>query len=253
MDIANAITMTARVYGDYKKTVARHEPETVALLGGKLNKPNRITEFRFCPPEKKGGVYQSSSATVSVDADLMNWIISNEFAPNDRYILGLWHSHPGNVTAPSGEGGDLGAFEDFLSTTAAREAGWKTLLAPITTFDHKGRDTIHGWTYSQGEMKARPAPVLIEAAGHLHTPHEFERLIMEQPTHTTSEPVSKRVERTREVQSLLLEFDQAYCVLHEQLTGSWLKRREALRRFNLYALSEFDDLIASIDDDRGRP
>ncbi|MBL4806478.1 MAG: hypothetical protein JKY31_04225, partial [Rhodobacteraceae bacterium] len=114
------IRLTPRVYHDYRKSIAQHAPETAAILGGRLDKPNLITEFRFCPPEKRNGAYQSSSTYVSVDADLMNWIILNEWQPNGLYVLGFWHSHPRGVTGLSGKGGDIGLFDQFLQSEDAR-------------------------------------------------------------------------------------------------------------------------------------
>ena len=212
----NIIAMTQSVYRDYKCTIAKHEPETIALLGGRLDKPNLITDFRFCPPRKVNGKYDSSSASVFPDSDLMNWVILNEWMPNGKYMLGFWHSHPGNITAPSGMNGDLGAWNDCLSTDHAIKNGWSTALAPITTFDKNNDDTVHGWTYERGATSAKPAEIKII---------EDEKTIINVPDETAS------ISETP-IKDLVSDMAAARQIIAEYRGLNWLERQVLRYRYS---------------------
>ena len=251
MNHSDAIIVTPSVYGDYKGTIGKHEPETVALLGGRLDQPNRITKYKFCPPGKVNGQRVSNSAMVMCDPEYMNWVIVNEWIPQGLYCLGLWHSHPGSISSPSGRGGDLGAFEEFLCTDAARKAGWDKVIAPITTFDRDGEDTIHGWTYRRGAQRAAPAPIVIDVNGTYHEPKEFERLLNNYdpagvaPTGSSDgeDPDSPRIQRTFEAEELIIRLSRAHTRIKEEVTGSWWQRQRSMRMFGKYAKREMQDLL----------
>lgn len=162
-----AIRMTPAVFTAYKETIAKQPPETFALLGGKLD-DYLITDFRFCPPARTAlGRRDASRSHVNIDADFLNWIVDREWKPNGRYMLGVWHSHPGNVTRPSlgdplTNQGDIAFFSACLANDDSPDRNWHTFLAPITTFDDSGHDTIHGWTLRRGDDVARSCPIAIE-------------------------------------------------------------------------------------------
>lgn len=160
------IYLTAQVFQSYKETICNYAPETFALLGGKLENPYLVTDFRFCPPSKdRNGRYDYGSAHVNVDYDYMNWVIDREWKPNGKYMLGVWHSHPGNISSPSygsrsSNEGDVVFFSSCLNNDDSPENNWNTFIAPITTFDKTGHDHVHGWILNKGSD--RPVSVNIE-------------------------------------------------------------------------------------------
>ncbi len=240
----NNIYMIPRVLMDYKNSIARHEPETVALLGGHLDEPDLITDYKFCPPDKVRGEYQRSSAHVSVDADFMNWVITDEWAPNDKYVLGIWHSHPRGVTSPSGRGGDLGFFEACLQSEDARAKGWNKLLAPITTFDADGKDTIHGWTYERGHGSAQKASIFIRHQGQNYSPQEFEALCKAQ-TSETDKQAQVYETPAHILEAEVLARDLALGAMRVKRTPglSMMERMRASKRFNDFAKLEMTSFI----------
>ncbi len=150
------IYLTQQVYQNYKESICQYPPETFALLGGRLDQPFTITDFRFCPPRKnKYGRYDHSATHVNVDHEYMNWVIDQEWRPNGKYILGIWHSHPAAVTSPSygspgSNEGDVVFFSSCMEHDDSPNRNWNTFIAPITTFDRNGNDLIHGWTLDKG-------------------------------------------------------------------------------------------------------
>jgi proteasome lid subunit RPN8/RPN11 len=173
--MTHAITISPTAFAEYRRTIARHHPETCALLGGRLAHPTHIEVVRFCPPQRTNGRYDASSTHISVDTDFMNWTVLHEWEPNGLYSLGVWHSHPGYATAPTGMGGDQEFFTRCLQSRPSIEAGWDHFLAPITTFDAAGRDHIHPWTYHRGALACTPASLHIVHDGEQYTPEELPR------------------------------------------------------------------------------
>jgi hypothetical protein len=240
----NNIYMTPRVYADYKNTIARHEPETVALLGGHLDQPDLITDFKFCPPDKVRGEYQRSYSHVSVDADFMNWVIQEEWEPNDKYVRGIWHSHPRGVTTPSGRGGDLSFFEACLQSEDARIKGWDKLLAPITTFNAQGNDTVHGWTYERGHGSAKKANIFVRYQGQDYSSEEFETLCKAQDAQAV--PPASAYETSKHImEAETLARDLALGAMRLKATPglSIMERLRASKRFNDFAKLEMTSFI----------
>ena len=132
----------------YRDSIARNPPETVALLGGSLDDPLRITDFYFMPPPQQGGRFAHGVAHVALDAMAMNYIIDRALVPNGKYILGLMHSHPGGYSAPSEADRRLCA--QILRNDDSPGRRWPFFLAPITTFDADGRDRITAWVMRKG-------------------------------------------------------------------------------------------------------
>ncbi|AGK57029.1 hypothetical protein HYPDE_26743 [Hyphomicrobium denitrificans 1NES1] len=166
----STIRITRAVYDSYRQTIAKHPPETFAILGGRLE-DYLVTDFRFCPPVRDAsGRYDASALHINVDADLLNWIVDHEWRPNGKFILGVWHSHPPGLTRPScgdfaNTYGDIAFFSACLANDDSPDHNWHTFLAPITTFAADGSDRIHGWTLTRGEVAPRACPVeIIESA-----------------------------------------------------------------------------------------
>ena len=163
------ITVTADVWRTYKQTIAKHPPETVALLGGNLAEPYRISEFKFLPPRMGTNGYDASRVHINVDADVMNWIIDKEWKPNGLYMLGIWHSHPNgsarpSVGDPASNQGDLSFAANCLAHDDSPGRNWATFLMPITTFAADGSDTVHGWVLQRGSSTPLSVPVIVESA-----------------------------------------------------------------------------------------
>jgi hypothetical protein len=162
------IRITAEVLRLYHETIPLHPPETFAILGGRLEDPFLVTDFRFCPPRRNGnGDLDASSVHINVDHDLMNFIVDEEWKPAGKYMLGVWHSHPPGVTAPSHgdpttNTGDIAFFTSCLQHDDSSDRAWRFFLAPITTFDADGADRIHGWVLKRGSQHARPCPVVLD-------------------------------------------------------------------------------------------
>lgn len=165
------IRITTEVYRLYEDSVAHHAPETFALLGGHLDDPFLISEFRFCPPQRTtGGRYDASSVHINVDHELMNFIIDHEWKPAGKYCLGIWHSHPGQSTQPSvGDDatntGDIAFFTSCLENDDSPDRNWRYFLAPITTFVDD-RDQVHGWVLRRGSRKPEPCHVIVDPSAH---------------------------------------------------------------------------------------
>ncbi|MCF6197947.1 MAG: hypothetical protein L3J67_00880 [Hyphomicrobiaceae bacterium] len=164
------ITMTPEVYRLYRQTIGQKEPETFALLGGRLDNPFHITEYKFCPPCKdRHGRYDASRSHVNVDHEFMNWVIDHEWVPNGKYMLGVWHSHPAGCTSPSygdpgSNQGDVVFFSSCLNGDDSPDENWRNFIAPITTLDHEGKDLIHGWVLPKGSDRPVKAKIKIPEA-----------------------------------------------------------------------------------------
>ena len=139
----------------YRESIARNPPETVALIAGRLDEPLHITDFFFMAPPQQGGRFAHGVAHVALDAMAMNYVIDRVLVPNDKYILGLWHSHPGGYTAPSEVDRRLCAA--ILRNDDSPGRRWPFFLAPITTFDADGRDRIAAWVMRKGTDIFEPA------------------------------------------------------------------------------------------------
>lgn len=162
------IRLAPDVYRHYRQTIAQHPPETCALLGGYLDDPFLVTDFRFCPPQRQSnGGFNASSSHINIDHDLMNWIVDHEWKPSGRYMIGIWHSHPNGTTRPSigdtaSNSGDLPFFTSCLESDDSPGRNWRHFLAPITTFGSDGQDRLHGWVLSRGSTFPRPALIIID-------------------------------------------------------------------------------------------
>ena len=164
------IRITPEVYRLYQDSIALNPPETFALLGGRLEDPFLVTDFRFCPPQRTStGDYDASTVHINVDHELMNFIIDHEWKPAGKYCLGVWHSHPGMTQLSTGDAasntGDVAFFTSCLENDDSPERAWRYFLAPITVF-HDGRDQVHGWVLRRGSRTPEPCAVVIDPFAH---------------------------------------------------------------------------------------
>ena len=161
------IRLTPDVYRLYQESIALHDPETFALLGGRLEDPFLVTDFRFCPPRRtSNGNYDASSVHINVDDALMNFIIDHEWKPAGKYCLGIWHSHPNGMTRPSegdaaSNSGDIVFFNSCLDNDDSPDRNWRFLLCPITTFSNDG-DHVHGWVLRRGSSIPERCDVVVD-------------------------------------------------------------------------------------------
>ena len=142
------ITIDPEPWRLYRESIARNEPETVALIGGSLDAPSRITDFYFMPPQRRGERFAHGAAHVELDHAAMNYVIDRVFKPSGKYMLGLWHSHPGGYDAPSAP--DLLLCRAILGNDDSPGRRWPFFIAPITTFDADGRDRVAVWILHKG-------------------------------------------------------------------------------------------------------
>lgn len=141
-----------RLYGE---SLARNPPETAALIAGRLDEPLRITDFYFMPPPRRSGRFAHGPAHIELDHEALNYLIDRVLARNGKYILGLWHSHPGGYSAPSEADRRLCA--QILRNDDSPGRRWPFFLAPITTFDADGRDRVTAWVMHKGTDTFEPA------------------------------------------------------------------------------------------------
>lgn len=160
-DMAHTVRVTSSVYRAYKESIAANLPETFALIGGSLDDPMLITDFHFMPPMRDAnGRFVASGAFVYPDHEQLNYVIDNVLVKKGHYILGLWHSHPGAMNVPST--GDLDYCGRIIANDDSAGRRWNHFLAPITTFDQNGRDTVTAWVLPKGGRRFEPARFLID-------------------------------------------------------------------------------------------
>lgn len=149
------ITIDPGAWRLYRESIACNPPETVALIAGRLDNPLHITDFFFMAPPRQGGTFDHGTAHVALDAMAMNYVVDRVLMPNGKYMLGLWHSHPGGYTAPSEPDRRLCAA--ILRNDDSSGRRWEFFIAPITTFDADGRDRVTAWVMRKGTDTFEPA------------------------------------------------------------------------------------------------
>ena len=149
------VTIDPEPWRLYRESIACNPPETVALLGGSLDAPLHITDFFFLPPPRRGERFAHGAAHVELDHAAMNYLVDRVLVPNGKYMLGLWHSHPGGCTAPSEP--DLRLCGAILRNDDSPGRRWPFFLAPITTFEADGQDRVTAWVLRKGAAAFEPA------------------------------------------------------------------------------------------------
>lgn len=162
------IRLTPEVYRLYRETIALAPPETFAILGGRLEDPFCVTDFRFCPPKRTAnGDFDASGVHINIDHDFMNFVVDHEWVPAGKYMLGCWHSHPsgfnrlsdGDTTTNTG---DIAFMTTCLDHDDSPDRAWRFFLAPLTTFAPDGTDQVHGWVLKRGERTPRATRVIVD-------------------------------------------------------------------------------------------
>ncbi len=242
MSIADstAIRLSPEVFRLYRETIARHPPETFALLGGCLDDPRHVTEFRFCPPRRDArGRYDASRVHINIDAEFLNWIVDNEWVPNGKFLLGFWHSHPPGATRPSHgdpvtNEGDVAFFSSCLQHDDSPGRRWSTCLAPITTFRPDGTDAIHGWSLARGSTEPLPCPVVVEPQVADHAG----------PGSLKAALFALSVQRLEFSRDLLVRYAVETTAIARNTRLSWRDRRTIIRTLERLRENEIRDLIA---------
>ena len=91
---------------------------------------------------------------------MLNYIIDQVLVRNGRYMIGLWHSHPGQYNAPSHQ--DLTYCSQIIANDDSSGKQWNHFLAPITTFDATGSDVVSGWILPKGGSAFHSANVITD-------------------------------------------------------------------------------------------
>ena len=127
------------IYERMCASVGALEPEHYALLGGYLNDPLRVTDFAPMPPMlDHAGRYRMSAATVTLNGPFIEYYLNTSLLPFGKYILGVMHSHPGDMTSLSGGTagsgyGDIPSMRGHLEAAARFGEPWHNFIAPIVT------------------------------------------------------------------------------------------------------------------------
>lgn len=164
---SNIVEITESAFRGIMDTIGRHAPERFGILGGSLDNPFRITDFRYCPPRRShDGRYDHGIAHVNVDAAYMNFVIDEEWRPNGKYLIGIIHSHPGSMqTLSSGDEarneGDLVFFKNCLRHDDSPDQNWRYLIAPIVTFNSVGMPDVHVWIVTLDDPRPHLAKLVV--------------------------------------------------------------------------------------------
>jgi hypothetical protein len=143
-------------------SICRHTPEHYAILAGNLGDPHRVTDCRPMPPMLgHDGRFNRSGGHVQLNDSVIEYYINMELLPAGKYVLGVIHTHPSNLThlsggiADSGHG-DLPSIRAALERAAQAQKNWKDFLAPVVTMDSQaGTPTFTGWIVRLDQ----PAPI----------------------------------------------------------------------------------------------
>ena len=208
-DIPYEVKITSSAMRTYRETIARQPPETFALLGGRLEDPFTITDVRYCPPRKTNGKYDRSGAHVNVDDEYMNFVVDEEFKPTGKYMVGIWHSHPGSsrslsVGDESRNEGDMVFFRNCLHNDDSHDQNWKYFIAPITTFSADGLDIIDVWVVTLDTAVATQAKLSIIPDDHplmMTRPVIFDGLSLDKELSPGGLPITAIVKRLESYQA----------------------------------------------------
>lgn len=163
------ITCASGVRKLYDHSIRCRKPETYAMLAGSFDKPFYITDFRSLPPMATAQGRDNAGTThVQINKAYIDHVISRELEPFGKYMLGAWHSHPGNFTqlsrgTPGSGDGDIASMRGTLERAQAMGIPWEYFLAPITTFNADyTADTITTWVLTLDEPEPIPARLVFE-------------------------------------------------------------------------------------------
>lgn len=127
------------IYERMLASVGALAPEHYAVLGGRLDDPFHVTDFMPMPPlMNQDGSHQSSTTAVTLNGPFIEYFLNTSLLPFGKYILGVMHSHPGNMNrlsngaAGSGQG-DIPSMRGHLEAAARFGEPWHNFIAPIVT------------------------------------------------------------------------------------------------------------------------
>jgi len=221
----NIVRFTDRVMRDIIATIGAHPPETFGLLGGRLDDPFLVTDFRFCPPRRgRDGRFDRSGGHVNVDAEYMNFVIDEEWRPNGKYMLGIIHSHPyGCRQLSSGSEatneGDLVFFRNCLLHDDSPGRNWRYAIAPIMTFDGTATPLIDVWVVT---LDGDPMPASLKVVPDVARPFDESDSTSEQ-SGLPVKAISGRVDRYLEAIEQLNQIPIANEADKEAIVGSFRK------------------------------
>jgi hypothetical protein len=143
-------------------SICQHPPEHYAILAGNLSDPHHVTDCRPMPPMiGSDGRLNRGPGHVQLNASFIEYYLNMELLPANKYMLGVIHTHPSNLTQLTGGLGGSGQ-GDIPSIRAALERAtdvqkkWTDFLAPIVTMDAEvGAPTFTGWIVRLDE----PTPI----------------------------------------------------------------------------------------------
>jgi hypothetical protein len=174
-DDAPVIRFAPGIYEKMMASVGRLPPEHYAILGGSLDDPFRVTDFFPLPPlSDSAGRARQSSASVTLNAPHIEYLLNTALLPFGKYILGAMHSHPGDMTELSGgfEGsgqGDIPSMRSHLERAAELGRPWTNYLAPIVTRPGES-PRVTGHVLRLDRRRPLPAGIVWEAASDVALP-----------------------------------------------------------------------------------
>jgi len=144
-------------------SICRHEPEHYAVLAGSLRDPHRVTDCRPMPPTiGRDGYLNRGKGHVQLNASFIEYYLNMELLPADKYLLGVIHTHPSNLTHLSSHG-DIPSIRGTLERAAQTQKNWTDFLAPIITVDLGAEvPTFTGWIVRLDQ----PAPIAARRGMH---------------------------------------------------------------------------------------
>ena len=150
-------------------SICRHPPEHYAILAGNLSDPHHVTDCRPMPPMLGcDGRLNRGVSHVQLNAPFIEYYLNMELLPADKYVLGVIHSHPSNLTQLSGRldgsgQGDIPSIRAALGRAADAQKNWNDFLAPIITMDVEVREpTFTGWIVRLDQSTPIAADIVFE-------------------------------------------------------------------------------------------
>ena len=149
------MVITDAIFLQVAQRIGTRSPEQGGALGGPgHDRRGPVTRFEFDFSSYRTG------ATYSPDHDRLNWIFSNIWNPDDIYLRGFVHSHPGRYGQPSP--GDLSYSERILN--AIPELG-QLYLPIVGSTAHNNAFEMRPFrvVIANGQVKAEPIPMRIRS------------------------------------------------------------------------------------------
>jgi hypothetical protein len=195
------IKMASGIHEILLNSICRHAPEHYAVLAGYLSDPHRVTDCRPMPPmlSADGGM-NNAPTHVQLNAPFIEYYLNMELLPQNKYFLGVIHTHPQLMThlsgVPGGSSGDIPSIRVALKRAAEIGRPWRDFLAPIATVHPTtGIPTFTGWIIRLDQQVPIAADVIFEDACDLASDNRSANQLF--PIHDWIRPymeVSERVQ-----------------------------------------------------------